>query len=98
MINGRTTCLAGDNTRLEAIVVRAVFALGLLMALCAAGNAATVHRTVPSRTRQDVFVPPTQLIAPGQGVATPGFAVPGWTDEATRRWMDNNTACSRCGG
>jgi hypothetical protein len=86
---------------LETAMMRSVFALGLLIALSAAGNAATVHRsTPPSRTRQHVFVPPTQLIAPGQGVATPGFAVPGWTDEATRRWMDNNTACSSilCGG
>ena len=76
--------------------------LGLLIALCASGNAATVHRSTqpPLRTRQHVFVPPTQLVAPGQGVTTPGFAVPGWTDEATRRWMDNNTACSSilCGG
>lgn len=79
-------------------MMRLVLALGLLIALSAA-NAATVHRsTVPSRMRQPDFVPPTQLIAPGRGVATPGFAVPGWTDEATRRWMDNNTACSRCGG
>jgi hypothetical protein len=76
--------------------------LGLLIALCAPGTAATVHRSTPPqlRTREHVFVPPTQLVAPGQGVATPGFAVPGWTDEATRRWMDNNTACSSilCGG
>jgi hypothetical protein len=80
-------------------MMRSVLALGLLLALSAAGNAATLHRsTPPLRTRQHVLVPPTQLIAPGQGVATPGFAVPGWTDEATRRWMDSNTACSRCGG
>jgi hypothetical protein len=81
--------------------MRSVFALGLLIALCASANAATVHRsTVPLRTRQHVFVPPTQLIAPGQGVATPGYAVPGWTDEATRKWMDNNNSCSsiHCGG
>jgi hypothetical protein len=81
--------------------MRSVFALGLLIVLSAAGNAATVHRsTVPSRARQHVFVPPTQVIPHDQGMATPGFAVPGWTDEATRRWMDNNTACSsiQCGG
>jgi hypothetical protein len=77
-------------------MTRSVLALGLLLALSTAGNAATVHRTAPAlRTRQQVFVPP---VAPGQGVSTPGFAVPGWTDEATRRWMDSNTACSGCGG
>lgn len=77
-------------------MMRSVLALGLLLALSAAGNAATVHRpTPPLRPRPQVFVPP---VTPGQGVATPGFAVPGWTDEATRRWMDSNTACSGCGG
>jgi hypothetical protein len=80
-------------------MMRSVLALGLLLALSAAGNAATVHRSAPPlRTGQHVFVPPTQLVAPGRGVATPGFAVPGWSDEATRRWMDNNNACSSCGG
>jgi hypothetical protein len=80
-------------------MMRSVLALGLLLALSAAGNAATVRRsTPPLRTGQHVFVPPTQLVAPGRGVATPGFAVPGWSDEATRRWMDNNNACSSCGG
>ena len=77
---------------LETAMMRSVFALGLLISLSAAGNAATVHRsTAPLRTRQHV-VPPTEVLPHDQGVATPGFAVPGWTDEATRRWTDDNTA------
>jgi hypothetical protein len=67
--------------------MRSVLALGLLIALCASANAATVHRskarTVHLRTRQHVFV------RPSQGVTAPRFAVPGWTNEETRRWLDN---------
>jgi hypothetical protein len=62
--------------------MRSVLALGLLITLYASANAATVHRTSHPRTRQHVIVP-------SQGVATPRFAVPGWSDEATRRWLDN---------
>ncbi len=61
--------------------MRSVLALGLLVILCASANAATVHHL---RTRQHV------IVRPSQGVAVPGrFAVPGWSDEATRRWLDN---------
>lgn len=80
-------------------MMRSVLVLGLLLNLSVAGNAATVHRsTPPLRAHPQVFVPHSQLVPPGQGVATPGFAVPGWTDEATRRWLDSPTACLGCGG
>jgi hypothetical protein len=65
--------------------MRPVLVLGLLITLCASANAATVHRSKPAtvhhlRTRQHV------IVRPSEGV-TPGFAVPGWTDEQTRQWL-----------
>ena len=63
--------------------MRALLALGLLIALGASANAATVHLHMP----QHVIVRP----APGLS-ASDRFAVPGWTDEATRRWLDNASA------
>ena len=62
--------------------MRSVLVLGLLIALCASANAATVHRSKPPeghlRTVQRVTVPK-------------GHAVPGWSDEQTRYWLDNAT-------
>jgi hypothetical protein len=62
--------------------MRSVLALAVLIALCASANAATVHRSKP---RHDV------IVRPSQGLTAPGarFAVPGWTDDATRRWLDD---------
>jgi hypothetical protein len=76
--------------------MRSVLALGLLITLCASADAATVHRaeppTVQLRTRQHV------IVRPSQGVTAPArFAVPGWTDEQTRYWLDNATSCAGCG-
>ena len=62
--------------------MRSVLALSLLISLSASANAAGVHL----RTRQRVIVPPSQ------GLSAPRFAVPGWSDEATRRWLDNASA------
>ncbi len=63
--------------------MRSVLALGILITLGTSANAATVHL----RTRQHV------LVRPSQGLSPPArFAVPGWTDEATRRWLDNASA------
>jgi hypothetical protein len=63
--------------------MRSVLAIGLLMALSASANAATVHL----HTHQHVIVRPSQdLSAPER------FAVPGWSDDATRRWLDNASA------
>jgi hypothetical protein len=69
-------------------VFASVFALGLLIALGASGNAATVHRP-----RQHAVVPPGQVTIRNHGLATPGFAVPGWSDEATRQWMGQYDSC-----
>lgn len=60
--------------------MRSVLALGLLIALCASANAAKVHHAKPHaghlRSAQPVAV-------------SKGYAVPGWTDEQTRNWLDS---------
>jgi hypothetical protein len=62
--------------------MRSALALGVLIALSASANAASVHR---SHARHVIVDPPGQRVtAPGQH----SFAVPGWTEEETRRWMD----------
>jgi hypothetical protein len=49
----------------------------------AAPNAATVHRSKQ----------PEGHLRPVQRVTIPnGYAVPGWTDEQTRYWLNNATA------
>jgi hypothetical protein len=63
--------------------MRCVLAVGLLVALSVSADAATPHL----RMRQHV------IVRPSQGLSAPGrFAVPGWTDEATRRWLNNASA------
>lgn len=81
---------------MRAIAMRFVFALGLLITLCASADAATVHRSKPPtlhlHTRQHI------IVRPSLGVTAPDrFAVPGWTDEQTRYWLDNATSCAGCG-
>jgi len=78
-------------------VLASVLVLGLSLALCVSADAAAAHRsklrTVHLRAPQPVMVDPSQ------GVTPPArFAVPGWTDEQTRRWLDNANSCSSCGG
>jgi hypothetical protein len=65
--------------------MRSVLAAGLLIALCASATAAGMHppSTVHLRALQHFSVPPSQ------NVAHPQFAVPGWSDEQTRRWLDD---------
>jgi hypothetical protein len=61
-------------------MIRAVLALGLLFALCAPANAATVLRSKL----------PVGHVRQGQRVTLPErYTVPGWTDEQTRKWMTN---------
>jgi hypothetical protein len=77
--------------------MRSVLALGLLVTLSASADAAAAHRSKPPavhlRTPQHVIVRPSQdMTAPAR------FAVPGWTDEQTRRWLDNANPCTSCGG
>jgi hypothetical protein len=60
--------------------MRFALCLGVLAMLCAAADAATVRRARhPGRhfRLEQPVVPPR------------GFAVPGWTDEETRQWIDS---------
>jgi hypothetical protein len=60
--------------------MRSVLTLGLLIGLWAAANAATVHRSKP----------PVGHMPPDSRPAAPrSYAVPGWTDEQTRYWLDS---------
>jgi hypothetical protein len=73
---------------MEPNVMRTVFALGLLIALSASANAATVHR----------FKLHERHLGPAQRVTVPErFAVPGWTDEETERWLYNGSLGSSLG-
>jgi hypothetical protein len=72
--------------------MRSLLALGLLIALCASADAATLRRFGHLRARQHV------VVRPSQGVTAPArFAVPGWTDEQTQYWLDSATSCAGCG-
>jgi hypothetical protein len=77
--------------------MRSVLALGLLITLCVSSHAAaTLHRSKPSRIdlRRHQWI----TVRPDQGVTGPtGFAVPGWTVEQTRQWLDNASAGSGLG-
>jgi hypothetical protein len=65
--------------------MRTVLALGLLVTLCASADAATMLRSKR----------PERHLRPVQQVTAPkGYAVPGWTDAETRKWMSNATAAS----
>jgi hypothetical protein len=71
-------------------------ASGLMITLCAFADAATVNRSKPPgvqlRARHHV------IVRPSQGVTAPArFAIPGWTDDQTRYWLDNATSCAGCG-
>lgn len=67
--------------------MRSVVALGLLFMLCASATAATVHHP---RTRQPAAARPGPR-PPTDAASAPRVAVPGWSDEATRQWMDQAT-------
>ena len=60
--------------------MRSILTLGLLLALCTSANAAKVRHSKPQAGH----------LRPAQPVAVPkGFAVPGWTVEQTRNWLDS---------
>jgi hypothetical protein len=63
--------------------MRSVLALGLLITVSASADAATVHRSKP----HERHLRPTQRVI----VPNTGYAVPGWTDEQTRQWLDDAT-------
>jgi hypothetical protein len=63
-------------------VLTALSALGLLMIFCASADAAPVHRHSHARVHEPVVVH-------GQGEGAARFAVPGWSNGDTERWLDN---------
>jgi hypothetical protein len=73
--------------------MRSVLAMGLMIVLCTAANAATAHhpRThhprYPAVDRSGADVNPRAR-----------FAVPGWSDEATQRWLNNASSNVGRGG
>ena len=58
--------------------MRSVLALGLLSMMVSA-NAAPVHHSKL----------PVGHLRPSRRVTVKGYAVPGWTDEETRYWLNN---------
>lgn len=65
--------------------MRAVLAFGLLVTWCASCEAATMHRVRPPASHErPIHVRPIPHVTAPQG-----FAVPGWTDEQTRYWLDS---------
>jgi hypothetical protein len=65
--------------------MRAFLAWGLLVGLpiilCASANATTLHGGKP---RHVIVGPARGATAPAQGQV----AIPGWTEEETRQWLD----------
>jgi hypothetical protein len=62
--------------------MRSVLALGLLIAWCSFANAATVRHSRPSEGH----------VRPSQPITIPkSYVVPGWTEEQTRRWLNDAT-------
>ena len=65
--------------------MRSVLVLGLLITLSASADAATVHRAKPLEGH----------LRAGQRITVSKvYAVPGWTDEETRKWLNNASAAS----
>jgi hypothetical protein len=72
--------------------MRSVFALGLLISLCAPVSAATVHHP---RTRHHVVVRPSQSVVVPQGYKFPGY--PPIPPEENRN-LDPSTYGGTCNG
>ena len=72
--------------------MRCLLVLGLLLLSCAIASAATRGPVDPA-TRPHAHR--HRLANPGAALpASPRFAVPGWTDEDTERWLDNASSAS----
>jgi hypothetical protein len=78
-----------------ASILASVLVLGALVASCASANAAAAHR---QRPRPHVTASPGQVTAPGAPAGTARFAVPGWSNGSTERWLDNASALVGVGG
>ena len=70
--------------------MRCILALGLLVILCVSASAATRRH---SHTRQ-----PATVRSPAAATPAARFAVPGWSDESTRQWLDRASENAGRGG
>ena len=86
---------ASISASVSAWILASVLVLGALVASCASANAATAHR---QRARPHVTAGPGHVTAPGAPAGTARFAVPGWSEESTERWLDNASALVGVGG
>ena len=71
-------------------MMRSVLAMGLLLVLCTSASAAPAHRFRAHDPRYRSVERPDAEANPRAR-----FAVPGWSDEATQRWL--NSASSNVG-
>ena len=74
--------------------MRCVLAMGVLVALCTSANAATVHHARARAATHHALV--DRAVTDGNPRAR--FAVPGWSDEATQRWLNNASSNVGRGG
>lgn len=75
--------------------MRCVLAAGLLIVLCMSANAATARH---ARVRDPAArLPPVDRSGPEMN-SRARFAVPGWSDEATQRWLNNASSNVGRGG
>jgi hypothetical protein len=73
--------------------MRAVLAIGLLMVLCSAANAAPAHSALAHHPRTPAIDRSGADVNPRAR-----FAVPGWSDEATERWLESASSNVGRGG
>jgi hypothetical protein len=78
-------------------VPASVLALGMLIAFGVSANAAPIHRP---RARPHATVSPNQVGATAPTDPAPGmrFAVPGWSNDDTQRWLDKASSLVGVGG
>lgn len=73
--------------------MRSVLAMGLLIVMCTAASAAPAHRLHPHHPRYPAIDRSGADVNPRAR-----FAVPGWSDEATQRWLNNASSNVGRGG
>ena len=73
--------------------MRTVLAMGFVIVLCAAASAAPAHRVRAHHPRSPAVDRSGAEVNPRVR-----FAVPGWSDEATQRWLDNASSNVGRGG
>jgi hypothetical protein len=82
--------MTANDCAIGADAMRFVLALGLLIVLSTSANATTMRHAHPRHPEVD---------RPGANVMPPArFAVPGWSDEATQRWLNNASSNVGRGG